>query len=149
MMSKLFEIGKADVYREVAKTTSYGGAKETEDEGAYERVFTTDEDQEMLERFWSEAKDAAVGRLKKVVEAEGEKEGVFSLRLTLSSAFDEALEESMARGLKDFFVLYVTGKWLGISKAKAAEEYLKSAAAVLEEIGRKAFYKKAPVRPQW
>ena len=43
-------VNKESVYEEVAQTTSYTGAK-MNDELAYNRIFTTDEDKSMLERF--------------------------------------------------------------------------------------------------
>ena len=56
----VFQIQKDTVYNEVAKTTSYTGAKMEGDEGAYDRIFTTDEDKIMLERFWNESKNKVV-----------------------------------------------------------------------------------------
>ena len=55
MNEKTLTTDKNDVYEEVAKTTSYAGAK-TDDATAYDKIFTTDADKEMLERFWQESK---------------------------------------------------------------------------------------------
>ena len=57
-------VQKASVYDEVAKTTSYTGAKMTGDDDAYERIFTTDDDRMMLERFWVEACSAVTEQFK-------------------------------------------------------------------------------------
>lgn len=55
-MDVILTIKKAVVYDEVAKLTGYVGAKTIEDSGkAYDRVFTTDDDRLMLERFWRES----------------------------------------------------------------------------------------------
>lgn len=43
-------VNKESVYEEVAQTTAYTGAK-MDNELAYNRIFTTDEDKSMLERF--------------------------------------------------------------------------------------------------
>ena len=44
MINITLTINKADVYKEVAQTTSYTGAKMDSDGNAYDRIFTTDED---------------------------------------------------------------------------------------------------------
>lgn len=54
-MEVTFSIYKEEVYKEVAQTSSYTGAKMDDDANAYERIFTTDEDQSQLERFWNES----------------------------------------------------------------------------------------------
>ena len=64
-------VKKNEVLEEVAKTSSYSGSKMTEDEGAYERIFTTDADREMLERFWSESQVAVCEAMKKFLADEG------------------------------------------------------------------------------
>jgi hypothetical protein len=66
-------INKSKVWHEVAKATSYTGAKMVtgDDPGAYDRIFTTDEDREMMERYWVEACSLATSQLRewvKVVE---------------------------------------------------------------------------------
>lgn len=47
---------RAEVFREVAQTTSYSGAKMSGDDGAYERISTVDEDADELQRFWDESR---------------------------------------------------------------------------------------------
>lgn len=64
MKTVVFKVSINEVYQEVAKTTSYTGAKMDTDENAYDRIFTTDEDKTMLERFWNESKNMIAGSLK-------------------------------------------------------------------------------------
>lgn len=54
-MEATFTITMKEVYEEVAQTTAYTGAKMDDDANAYERIFTTDEDQKQLNRFWNES----------------------------------------------------------------------------------------------
>lgn len=139
---------KTKVYDEVAKTTSYTGAKMVGDEDAYERIYTTDEDQQMLERFWSEGKILLCEGLKKVLISETESdEGVYEFRLQPSVAFDRALEDSMQRSLFSFFVMHITSKWYALSNKTEAASYATEATVFLEDIKRKAFFKKKPTRP--
>ena len=60
-------VNKAYVYDEVAKTTAYTGAKMKDDADAYDRIFTTDEDRMMLERFWVEACNGATEEFKQFI----------------------------------------------------------------------------------
>ena len=55
MIEVTLTIDKESVYKEVAQTTSYTGSKMA-DADAFERILTTDVDNSMLERFWSECK---------------------------------------------------------------------------------------------
>ena len=115
-------VNKESVYEEVAQTTSYTGAK-MNDELAYNRIFTTDEDKSMLERFWNESKNTACNSLKKILLNEVEREGIYQLSLGLSSSFDEALTESMERSLFSFFVMNITAKWYTFTNKEEATGY--------------------------
>lgn len=141
-------VNKEMVYEEVAKTTSYTGAK-MDDVTAYERIFTTDEDKAMLERFWNESKNAIAGSLKKFLESETEMDGTYMLTLELSASFDDSLLESMERSLFSFFVMNITAKWYTFTNKNEATDYATGAATNLEDIMRKAFFKKKPRRPTY
>lgn len=148
MIDITFTIYKKDVYEEVAQTTSYTGAK-MDDENAYDRIFTTDEDQSMLERFWNESKNTVCNTTKKLLTSESETNGVFTLALQLSASFDEALTESMQRSLFSFFVMNITAKWYTFTNKQEATGYATEAATYLEDIMRKAYFKKKPMRPTY
>ncbi len=141
-------VNKDMVYEEVAQTTSYTGAK-MDDVTAYERIFTTDEDKAMLERFWNESKNAIAGSLKKFLESETEMDGTYMLTLELSASFDDSLLESMERSLFSFFVMNITAKWYTFTNKNEATDYATGAATNLEDIMRKAFFKKKPRRPTY
>jgi hypothetical protein len=148
MIDITFTIDKKSVYEEVAQTTSYTGAK-MDDENAYDRIFTTDEDQSMLERFWNESKNTVCNTTKKLLTSESETDGVFTLALQLSASFDEALTESMQRSLFSFFVMNITAKWYTFTNKQEATGYATEAATYLEDIMRKAYFKKKPMRPTY
>ena len=147
-MEVILTISKEAVYEEVAKTTEYTGAK-MDDEHAYEVISTTEEDKEMLERFWNECKNMVSGSLKKVLVQEIETDGVYALTLGLSAAFDSSLTESMQRSLFSFFVMNITAKWYTFTNKSEAIGYATEAATYVEDIMRKAFYKKRPTRPTY
>lgn len=147
-MEITLKVNKEAVYDEVAKTTEYTGAK-MDDEHAYEVISTTDEDKAMLERFWNECKNMVCNSLKKVLVSEVEAEGEYSLTLGLSTAFDESLTESMQRSLFSFFVMNITAKWYTFANKSEATGYATEAATYIEDIMRKAFFKKKPTRPTY
>lgn len=148
MIEITLNIEKEKVYTEVAKTTSYTGAK-MDDDDAYDRIFTTDEDRGMLERFWDECKNTVCNSMKKLLSSENEANGEFVLSLELSDAFDMALTKSMQRSLFSFFVMNITAKWYTFTNKEEATGYATEAATYLDDIMRKAFFKKKPVRPTY
>lgn len=148
MTSVTFTINKEQVYEEVAQTTAYTGAK-MDDEHAYDRIFTTDEDKSMLERFWSESKNTICNSLKKLLVSETEIDGNYTLSLGLSNSFDEALKDSMQRSLFSYFVMNITAKWYTFTNKQEAKGYASEAATYIEDVMRKAYFKKKPTRPTY
>lgn len=147
MMERVITINQRKVYDEVAKTTAYTGAKI--DGETYERVFTTDEDQEMLERFWQECKSALTGMMKRWLVGEEEVDGVYRVTLSLSSAFDASLLGSVERSVFSYFVMGICAKWYAISHKEEAQGYATEAGAHAEEALRKLYYKKKSTRPTY
>lgn len=148
MKEHTLTINKNDVYEEVAKTTSYAGAK-MDDVTAYGRIFTTDEDEEMLERFWNESKNTICGKLKRQFIKEEERDGIYSIGLNLSPQFEDSLLQSMTRSLFSFFVMDITSKWFVFTNKGEAAGYSATAAANLDDIMRKVYFKKRPERPTY
>lgn len=147
-MDLTLTVNREEVYKEVAQTTSYTGAK-MDDEHAYDRIFTTDEDKTMLERFWNESKTTICNALKRVLDSETEASGNYRLSLDLSSSFDEALTDSMQRSLFSFFVMNITAKWYTFTNKSEAAGYASEAATYMDDIKRKCFFKKKPTRPTY
>ena len=147
-METILKVSKAKVYEEVAKTTEYTGAK-MDDANAYEKISTTDEDAIMLERFWNESKNTICQSMKKVLQSEEESDGEYVLTLVLSSAFDASLKESMERSMFSYFVMNITAKWYTFANKSEATGYATEAATYIEDIMRKAYFKKKPSRPKY
>lgn len=126
---------KSDVYEEVAKTTSYIGAKMPE--GSYETVFTTDDDRLMLERFWNEAYSDATLALNRYLHSQnGNVPGTgtnsnFNIVLHVSSRYNDALNDSLKSSLYSFLVNSITSKWLGFINAEGSSAYKAMADASL------------------
>ncbi len=141
-------INKEEVYDEVSQTTSYTGAKmEGGDDNTYDRIFTTEADRSQLERFWNESCVAVCETLKEFVREERNGNDGFTLSLELSSAFDPALEPAMRKEMFSFFVMNIVCKWYVFTNKKEAADFAAAAAAMLDGVKRKAYYRRRPTRP--
>ena len=74
---------------------------------------------------------------------------VYSLRLEVSKSFDEALLPSMKLSLMSYFVQGIAAKWYVYTNKSEAGEYADKARLLLDDIHRKAVYKKKPTRPTY
>lgn len=135
---------------EVAVTTAYTGGKMDTDEKALERISTVDEDESHLERFWEESRADLCQELIGLVTFEGMVDGSrYEVRLDVSKSFDEALLPSMQLSLLSFFVQSIVAKWYVYTNKSEAGEYADKAGTLLDDIHRKAVYKKKPTRPTY
>ncbi len=130
-------------------TTTYTGAKMDEDGNALERISTVDEDRAQLDRFWEECRADLCQELIGLVSFEGMVDDRFELRLDVSKSFDEALLPSMKLSLFSYFVQGIAAKWYVYTNKKEAGEYADKATTLLDDIHRKAVYKKRPMRPTY
>ncbi len=151
---------KADVLNEVAKTTAYEGKKASE-EGSYERIFTTEEDRSMLQRFWDEAASAITESMKRFVTSVSDnytesvtedgktttvKVPAYVANLEVSGSYDTALTPSVEKSLFSYFVNAIVSKWNNFVKADGVARYEQEANSNMEDIMSKLFYKKKPTR---
>ena len=109
-------------------------------------MFTTAEDETLLERFWQEAKVILSTNLRRVLTEVSERDGVLRLNLSLSASYSEALTESMAGSARSYFVAAVTAKWLSVMGQADAQTFATEAAALQDDVLRKVFFKRKPVR---
>lgn len=146
-------VNKEDVMREVAVTTAYTGAKMDKDENALQRISTVDEDESHLERFWEESRADLCQELLGLVTDEGMKNDAsdpvtrYQVHLGVSKSFDEAQLPSMNVSLRSFFVHNIAAKWYVYTNKGEAGDYADKASTLLDDIHRKAMYKKKPTRP--
>ena len=155
MKMSTFTVNKANVYDEVAKTTGYTGFKMIQaDNAAYDRIFTTDEDRMMLERFWIEACNIVTEQFKPflvTVSAQPESHGVeldrnYEVQLELSSSYDETLSDSISSSLFSVFVSTIVSKWFKFTNKEESGNYALEAASMLDSIMRKLYFRKKPQR---
>lgn len=148
-MEIMLSIKQADVFKEVAQTTSYTGAKMDNDANAYARISTVDEDQGELQRFWDECRAEVAQSFIRLLVSEGMDGARYILVLNVSASFDTALLPSMQLGLFSYFVQNIAAKWYVFTNKSEAVDFANRGSAILDEVKEKAFYKKKPVRPTY
>ncbi|MCI7654316.1 MAG: hypothetical protein MSS51_08590 [Bacteroidales bacterium] len=142
-------VNKQNVYDEIAKTTAYVGTKMTDDKGAYDRIFTTEADRLMLERFWIESCNEATEEFKPFIQSVSEQTDItknYTVELELSGRFDTNLKGSMESSLFSFFVATIVGKWCKFTDKGETGSYLDDARKALMDIRSKMYYRKKPTR---
>lgn len=140
-------IDKAKVYDEVAKHSSYLGAKGVDDDGAaYERVFTTDEDKEMLETFWSEAVGMVVDATKDFAPVPKTDDN-FAMTLTMSDRFDTSWFSVIQKEMFWSMMYYIAAKWYMFVHKESSAPYATIADGHLTTARKLLYKKKGPVRP--
>ena len=152
MISATFTVSKAEVYNEVAKTTSYTGIKMSGED--YERVFTTDEDRMFLERFFNEAANGLTDVLKPFLVTVSDTSPLhcidlsrnYVVALELSSSYDEHLNGSIQSSMFSYFTNFIVGNWYKFANKSEAAEYLANAASMVLDIKSKIYYRKKPRR---
>ena len=154
-MDVVLNIKKAYVYDEVAKLTGYVGAKTIEDTGkAYDRVFTTDDDRLMLERFWREAVGAITDEIKRFITNVSTQANaqtvdiseVWTANLEMPGNFDNNLIDSINDSLFSYAVNSIVSKWFAITNKEEADMYSGMAVNCGNEAKSKLYYRKKPKR---
>jgi hypothetical protein len=156
-MDITLSVAKSSVMNEVAKLTSYIGAKITTADGsnAYDQVFTTNDDYAMLEKYWREAANATTGNLRRFIKTVSpapqgslvDLEEVFELVLDMPARYDGSQTLTIQSALFSYFTNFITGKWLTLAYKTDAEYYEKCSVANMTEILLKIFHKTKPTRP--
>jgi len=151
------KVNKLQVFDEVAKTTAYVGHKMPPAEGTdpYTTIFTTDEDQEMLERYWNEAANSATDTLKEYVSALSEwsqphgtdPTNDYEVTLDMTSNWDARLATTIQSSLFSYFVNYVCAKWFMLTNKSEAEGYTALATGHMDDIISKLYHRVRPQRP--
>ena len=156
MITERITISKSAVYDEVAKTTSYIGKKKFNDNATgYMRMFTTDADQLMLERFWSEACNVATDLMKPfIVDVNHRPDSYvevastddYTVLLQLPENFSTSLTSSMCNSLFNYFMSAIVGKWCKFTNNEESETYLQEASRMLNDARSKLYYRNKPTR---
>lgn len=157
MQTITLTISKSLVWHEIAKATSYTGAKMVtgDDPGAYDRIFTTDEDREMLERYWVEACSLATQTLKEwtnEISAQPIHHGVdvesdYVVKLKVADQYPTELTDSVKSDVMSFIVGAILSKWYRLTNKAESEAYASESASHLLNATAKLFQRRRPARP--
>lgn len=147
-------IKKSVVYNEVSKISSYIGAKRIDaDKKVYERVFSTDDDRELLERYWRETKSSLMSILSRWLQGVSIPENsqtvddaeVWAVKLHLPDTFKAELAYGIDEDVLSYMINNILFKWLAVSEPKEAEYYGVMAENKKGEITRKLLYRTKPI----
>ena len=133
------------MYDDVAMLTAYVGAKKTDDV-SYDIVSTTEENQEMLERFWKESIETLTNALKRFNVTSNESGNICTIQLQLSDSYNTLLTNTIQKGLESYLINNIVSKWFTITSKDDAKQYATEAGINLDGVMSKILYKK-PIRP--
>ena len=158
------DIEKAYVLDEVAKLSSYAGAKLIEaDPGAVDRIMATDADLETMDRFWDETISALEERLKDhLVKSEFVYVGdgttdtaddttheADTQRMTLSvgTRMSEAIEDSLRKSMQGYCIGSMAAMWYALANKDGVEEQLQKLNEKLMSSLYVIYSRKRPEKP--
>lgn len=127
-MEIVLTTSKPSVMGEVAQATAYMGGKAVDDDTAYERISTVDEDVSELDVFFDEGRTKLTEAFTRHVTQEGmEEDGeTYALGLRVTDKFNLALMPSLNLSLFNFMVHWILFRWYEYTKPELAEqEFLK------------------------
>jgi len=145
MQEITLSVNRAQVYKEVAKISSYAGAKTSNGEN-YARVFAVKEDKVLLDKFWGEHCNRIINELKPLIESVNDINDCFSITLSVSTSYDTALSCSIEGDLFDYLVAAITARWFSFVDENKVNEYSADAAAKMTCIKQKIYHHKKPTR---
>ena len=137
-------ISKADVFEEVAKTTAYTGAKQATDESGFDKVFLSDAETEMLDRYWNEVcTDISLRLSEWIVEVEPSSA---SITLAVADGFNDALTDSLTQAITSYFVTTLLYKWYSIAMPTLAEGMVAESISHIKRVTELVNQRKRPTR---
>lgn len=137
-----WSIKKNRVIEEVEKVVAYIAAKR--DNGQeFEKLNIVEENEEILNSWWEEAKVLLCTRLRRFFNGAQEKELVYTVDLKLTEDFEEKLKEGIGTAIERFFVMFIAAKWLQLTGTEEAQNYAVEAGTMLENVKELVEYKKS------
>lgn len=149
-MRVTYTVDKNTVLKEVRRLTAYLGQRKQGDDGTYERISTTESDNDMLEPFWKAACSAATDQLKHFArQIENDVEGdnpCYEVVMEMASLYDTNLNESVEDSLQNFFINTIASKWLNTVSPDDAARFAAEALGYMKDVENKMYYRKRPTR---
>lgn len=137
-------ISKADVYKEVIKLTAYTGAKQAIDDKGFDKVFMSDAEMEILDRYWKEICAEISLRLSEWIEHVETESAVITLNV--ADGFNDALTESLTQAITSYFVTSLLSKWYSIAIPALAEGMIAESILHIKRVTELVNQRKRPVK---
>lgn len=147
MQTVIVTINKTTVLNEVAKITAYTGKNLADDGTLYEKVFTTEEDKDLLDSYWTYAYMAISERFKRWIKKISDSSASIYMVLDLSDRYNPAFNDSISKSAQTFFVQSIVAQWFQITNKEESELYMNKAVGCMDDIVKKITYKDKPSRP--
>ena len=139
-------INKSDIFNEVAKLTSYIGDK-SQGEGVYDRVRTTDENEEILEEFFKVALQDVLVTLREYVGTTYSTANEVGFVFNVGSNYDATLVGRLADSIRGSIINSIVSHWFCLIDIENAKLYADKSAKELENALLIINNRKRPKRP--
>lgn len=103
-------ISRADVYNEVQMQSHYVGQKGE----AFEQIAITDENKELLAKFFDEGVTALDELIKHYISASGDSKTEYNRVLTLPDNWDRNVSSALVSSIMKFLVNYIISRWMRV-----------------------------------
>lgn len=138
-------LNKDHILNEVAKTTAYVGDKMVGQEDAYERISTTEENTEILNRFYEESISDFIQIIKNYYYARVDRNEITTVSLDMPNNFEAGLVADMNKAVPSFCTNFVLSRWFIITNKEEATIYIQEAERIKTELTKKLYARKRPM----
>lgn len=146
MSTLSISINKAAVISEVALVTAYQGGRSKNVPEDFTRVYISDADASLLEKYWSECAAEIDKELKTFITGNTTSATEYAMTLTMPSNYDASMDNSVNVSLKTYAVNAILSKWFAITEPASSERYANVAAAAMQSAHSKLWFRKKPTR---
>lgn len=142
-------VKKDAVFEEVAKTSAYIGGKNVDNNGnsLFDQVFVTEEDREMLERFWQDALNSisfVMGDI--LISTDVDTDGDYTVRLKMTDNFPESQIPGLQSTVTNYVVNAMVAEWSNLVAKTEADIYSAQATALLSQTRNAIYTRCRPTR---
>lgn len=145
------DIKRKDVYNEVARISSYVGAKSFKEQDGqadtYSRIAITDSDSELLDRYWEDCCGKVAGELQRFIKDIVSNDKSNDATFIIQPLSDVAQRKTvLQKDLFSCFVNFILCKWFELTDKERCEYYFANYNDFIKGIRRKLCMKFAPTK---
>lgn len=139
-------IDKSIIFRDVSLNSAYAGAKNTSENGFFERVATIEADEELLSHFWTDMCGLITDRLRAFVTSAEQKEDSLHLTLEVSGSYDDSLTPSVISDLFAAMTAGISARWFSFTFPQQTTDWKIQSNELLNRVIGKLCHRKRPTR---